>query len=69
MTHRPDHRHQDEKPADTAADEVFEEAEDAATRHLGDDRDAERDSEAADTLTPSVGAQEDARRGRSGGKA
>ncbi|GHE62386.1 hypothetical protein GCM10018785_34190 [Streptomyces longispororuber] len=67
MTHRPDHR--PEEPADTAAEEVFEEAEDAATRHLGDDRDAEKDSEAADPLTPSVGAQEDARRGHGGGKA
>ncbi|GGV12717.1 hypothetical protein [Streptomyces spectabilis] len=62
MTHHHDPRHKDGDAAKTAAEEVFEEAEDAATRRPGDERDPGKDGEAADALTPDAGAQEDARR-------
>ncbi|GGR88768.1 hypothetical protein GCM10010252_29530 [Streptomyces aureoverticillatus] len=44
--------------AETAAEEVFAEVEDAETRLPGDERDDKKDGEAADTLTPSPTAQE-----------
>ncbi|MGW0908271.1 hypothetical protein [Streptomyces sp. NPDC002853] len=55
----------DHKPkhAETAAEEVFEEAEDAETRVPGGKRDREKDGEAADALAPSPSAQDDAQRG------
>lgn len=66
MNHERDAEHEKEqKPrhAETAAEEVFDEAEDAEARVPGDERDSERDSEAADALTPSTFAQEDVQRG------
>ncbi|MGW7270630.1 hypothetical protein ACWGH5_08940 [Streptomyces sp. NPDC054864] len=50
------------KHAETAAEEIFDEAEDAETRVLGDERNKERDSEGADALTPSPSAQADVQR-------
>ncbi|MGA4844162.1 hypothetical protein [Streptomyces sp. G45] len=62
MTHHDGHRTTPERPAETAADEVFEEAEDAATRRPGDERDPDKDGEAGDALTPNAEAQRDAHR-------
>lgn len=56
MNHKPKH-------AETAAEEVFDEAEDAETRVPGEERDSEKDGEAADALTPNPAAQEDVRHG------
>ncbi|MVO89509.1 hypothetical protein GPA10_33340 [Streptomyces sp. p1417] len=51
--------------SETAAEEVFDEIEDAETRLPGTERDEKKrekkDGEAGDTLTPSPSAQEDAR--------
>ncbi|MEV7192601.1 hypothetical protein AB0N81_12495 [Streptomyces sp. NPDC093510] len=60
--HDHDHGH---GPAQTAAEEVFQEAEDAETRPVPEDDERERakDGEAGDTLTPSPTAQEDIHRG------
>ncbi|MFG2651458.1 hypothetical protein [Streptomyces sp. NPDC048436] len=51
------------KHAETAAEEVFDEVEDAETRLPGNERDREKDGEAADALTPNPSAQEDVQPG------
>ncbi|MFH8612640.1 aromatic acid exporter family protein [Streptomyces sp. NPDC018029] len=52
-----------DRPAQTAAEEVFEEVEDAETRPVPDERrEHAKDGEAGDTLTPSPTAQEDIHR-------
>ncbi|MGW7067010.1 hypothetical protein ACWGII_07945 [Streptomyces sp. NPDC054855] len=63
-------REQDQKPkhAETAAEEVFDEAEDAETRVPGGERDRKKDGEAADALTPNPSAQDDVQRGEGRGK-
>lgn len=60
------HKRDDErtpKHAETAAEEVFDEVEDAETRLPGSKRDREKDGEAADALTPNPAAQEDVQPG------
>ncbi|MFK4070928.1 hypothetical protein [Streptomyces sp. NPDC029674] len=67
------HSHREQSPADqpaqTAAEEVLEEVEDAETRPVPDERrEHAKDGEAGDTLTPSPTAQEDIHRDGKGGK-
>ncbi|MFD6438010.1 hypothetical protein [Streptomyces venezuelae] len=66
------HRHD---PAQTAAEEVLEEAEEAEERPVPDERrEHARDGEAGDTLTPSPTSQQDihedpdSRGGKGGGR-
>ncbi|MEV0257360.1 hypothetical protein AB0H82_24285 [Streptomyces sp. NPDC050732] len=64
MHHNHSHSHRDQssahRPAQTAAEEVLEEVEDAETRPVSDERrEHAKDGEAGDTLTPSPTAQED----------
>ncbi|MFH8793670.1 hypothetical protein [Streptomyces sp. NPDC017941] len=75
MHHERDHEHKggqasaagrtSHEHAETAAEEVFDEVEDAETRPAGTERDKKKrerkDGEAGDALTPSPTAQEDAR--------
>lgn len=63
-------RHHEHEPAQTAAEEVLEEVEDAEERPVPDERrEHAKDGEAGDTLTPSPTAQEDIHedKGRNGG--
>ncbi|MEV0522202.1 hypothetical protein AB0I66_02160 [Streptomyces sp. NPDC050439] len=65
MNHKHGDEHEkDQKPqhAETAAEEVLDEAEDAETRVPGGKRDREKDGEAADALTPNPSAQDDVQR-------
>ncbi|MFI1683082.1 hypothetical protein [Streptomyces sp. NPDC020607] len=53
-------QHSHPEPAQTAAQEVLEEVEDAEERPVPDEeREHTKDGEAGDTLTPSPAAQED----------
>ncbi|MFI7321949.1 hypothetical protein [Streptomyces venezuelae] len=53
-------QHHQHDPAQTAAEEVLEEVEDAEERPVPDKRrEHAKDGEAGDTLTPSPAAQED----------
>ncbi|GAA3113881.1 hypothetical protein ACFQ0X_42430 [Streptomyces rectiviolaceus] len=54
--HRPSHG---EEHAETAADEVFHEVEDAEIRLVDGGERPRKDGEAADALTPNEDAQED----------
>lgn len=63
-----DAKDQDPKHAETAAEEVFDEAEDAETRVPGEERDSKKDGEAADALTPNPSAQDDVQRGHGRGE-
>ncbi len=65
MSHRNEHQHRHGHKApehpETATEEVVQEVENAETHPLDEEkREAEKDGEAADTLTPSPKAQEDA---------
>lgn len=71
MNHKHGHEHekdQEPKHAETAAEEVFDEAEDAETRVPGQERDSKKDREAADALTPNPSAQDDVQRGDAHGE-
>ncbi|MFI7382588.1 hypothetical protein [Streptomyces sp. NPDC049813] len=60
MTHDRDPRHEDPRPAQTAADEVLKEFEDAETDPLHERKRNRRDGESGDATTPNTAAQQDA---------
>ncbi|MFF1378857.1 hypothetical protein [Streptomyces sp. NPDC058308] len=62
--HHRSHRARPHAPAQTAADEVLEEVEEAEEQPVPDaEREHAKDGEAGDTLTPSPAAQEDIHQG------
>ncbi|GAA2298941.1 hypothetical protein OKJ48_15210 [Streptomyces kunmingensis] len=60
MTHDRNRQHDDSRPAQTAADEVLEEFEDAETDPLHEERKDRHRGESGDAITPNAVAQQDA---------
>ncbi|MET9494846.1 hypothetical protein [Streptomyces sp. NPDC006552] len=59
MKHDRDPRHDDSRPAQTAAGEVLKEFEDAETDPLREEKEARRHGESADATSPNPDAQRD----------